>query len=145
MSYTALAVILSLIYGFVGMLFFVFGNAGKDNAFRIIWGSLVFWVFLTILALLTTGWTSALSSLTGGSLIFAIEADTLGLICFTYGRVVLELANSDLMAQTRLARPLRYVGIKLQDWQDSLAGCSLLVWLVRQAARVRYCQRGEKP
>jgi hypothetical protein len=144
MSYTALSIIVSLIYGFFGMLFFVFANADKENANRIVWGSFVFWACLVLLAQLTTGWISALASLIGGSLIFAIEADTLASICFTYGRVLLQLANHHLLSQTVLAPPLCYVGNQLQDWRAKLVGRSLLAWLVQCAARIWFRPKRRK-
>jgi hypothetical protein len=141
MSYAVLAFILSLIFGFFGTLFLVFGNAGKRHANRIVWGSLVFLALVWILALLTTGWSSALASVIGGSLIFAIEGDTLGSISFTYGRVLVELADSDSLYRTRWASPLNRAGQRLQDWERSLVGRSVLGWCVRNAYQAFYHYR----
>jgi hypothetical protein len=144
MSYLLLSLLLSFLWGFAGMLILVFFNAGKDNAFRILWGSVAFWTSVGLLAIYSAGWPSALSAIIGGCSLFALQGDTLGLIFFTWGRVLIRLGNTRFLRSWLLGSALRYSGCSLQDLQPSLNGTSLVGYLISRIASLGNALSGKR-
>ena len=112
----------SLVLGFVGMIGLVFFNAGHDNGMRVVWGSAAFWILATVLAVATTGWSSFVSFLIGGVVLFVLAPTTLGDIVFTWGRAIIQIANTPMLRDIGVvATPLRATGRTLQNLQWYIA------------------------
>jgi hypothetical protein len=117
MSYMVLSLLLSALYGFTGMLFFVGMNAPADNAFRVVWGSLAFWAGVAALAHFTVGWPSAACSIVAGIVLLALGGRP-GDVTFTWGRALVRMGNMVPYLPTNW--PLRRLGVLLKDMQVPL-------------------------
>ncbi|MDR3615489.1 MAG: hypothetical protein P4L53_18160 [Candidatus Obscuribacterales bacterium] len=116
MSYLILALAMNFMVSFLAFVFLVQLNAPADNAYRVVWGSLAYLAIVSVLAYLTTGWSSAYAGIVGGLLSFAVLRP--GDVLFTWGRAVIRFANTKLIRSvTPLNEVLRFIGVRLQNAQ----------------------------
>jgi hypothetical protein len=119
MSYLILALLLSFLYGFMGMFLLVLCNAPADNPYRVVWGSAIFWVCLAVLAYFSTGWSSAFTAI-GSGFILLLLFGKMGDVTFTWGRALVALSNTGAIRLLLLSWPLRFVGKLLKNSQIPL-------------------------
>jgi len=116
MSYLVLAIAMNFMVSCLAFVFLVQLNAPADNAYRVVWGSLAYVAIVSLLAYLTTGWSSAYAGIVGGLLSFALLRP--GDVLFTWGRAVIRFANTKATRRvTPLNAVLRFIGVHLQDVQ----------------------------
>src|SRR6185437_3982906 len=109
LGYLALSLILSAIYGFLGMALCVSLQTPADNAYRVVWGSAAFWIGVALLSWLTVGWWSAICSAVFGLVAFGLIHP--GTTLFTWGRALIQFGNTGVM-KSALGAPVRWLGGK---------------------------------
>jgi hypothetical protein len=119
MSNLILALAMNFMVSCVAYLLLVRSNTLANNPYRIVWGSLAYVAIVSLLAYLTTGWSSACAGIVGGLLSFALAAP--GNVLFTWGRAVIRFANTKAIRSiTPLNVALRFVGVHLENAQKPL-------------------------
>jgi hypothetical protein len=126
MSYLILALAMNFMVSCFAYLLLVQFNAPANNPYQVVLGSLGYAAIVSVLAYLTTGWSSAYAGMVAGVLAFALLDP--GSVLFTWGRAIIRFANTKVIrAITPLNVVLRFIGVNLQNAQVPFSNWSTFV------------------
>jgi hypothetical protein len=136
MSYNTLAAILSVIYGFAGMIFVVQWTTKARKPLIHVAGCAVFWFVAAALALSTSGLTSLAWTVFGTAFAIATEGDLLAAPLATWGHLCEKITDHPRVFDTRWYEFFYQASVRLRGCEPRLSGRSLVGWCVRNAVTV---------
>ena len=132
MSYNTLAAILSIIYGFTGIIFIVYATTKARKLLFHAAGCAAFWFVAVALALSTSGWASIAWTVFGSAIAIAIEGDLLAAPLGTWGRLCEKFSDHPRIFNSRWFELFYQAGVQLRSCEPRLAGRSLVGWCVQR-------------